>query len=137
MANCHNILVCHDFAYSELVFDDYRPTSFLSIPGAKDVGLEFHSLSKTYSMAGCRAGFVVGNAPAIELLGRVKSNFDYGIFLPVQMAAAAALTGPQDCVRQTAAVYQRRPGYYCRRAGQNRLAYTAPQGFDVCLGPGA
>jgi LL-diaminopimelate aminotransferase len=91
-----------------LVFDGYRPPSFLSIPGAKDIGVEFHSLSKTYSMAGCRAGFVVGNAEAIALLGRIKSNFDYGIFLPVQAAAVAALTGPQDCVRQTAQEYQRR-----------------------------
>lgn len=108
LAKRHNILVCHDFAYSELVFDGYRPPSFLSIPGAKDIGVEFHSLSKTYSMAGCRAGFVVGNAEAIALLGRIKSNFDYGIFLPVQAAAVAALTGPQDCVRQTAEEYQRR-----------------------------
>ncbi|MBP2653166.1 MAG: dapL 3 [Firmicutes bacterium] len=107
-AKRHHILVCHDFAYSELVFDDYRPDSILSFPGAKDVAIEFHSLSKTYSMAGCRAGFVVGNAKAIELLGRIKSNFDYGIFYPVQMAAIAALRGPDDCVRQTAALYQRR-----------------------------
>ncbi|MBP2651286.1 MAG: dapL 3 [Firmicutes bacterium] len=107
-ATRHRILVCHDFAYSELVFDDYRPDSFLSVPGAKEVAIEFHSLSKTYSMAGCRVAFVVGNAKAIEVLGRIKSNFDYGIFYPVQKAAIAALTGPDDCVRQTAALYQRR-----------------------------
>lgn len=108
LAQKYKFLVCHDFAYSELVFDGYRPPSFLSIPGAKDVAVEFHSLSKTYSMAGCRVGFVVGNPQAIALLGRIKSNFDYGIFFPVQAAAIAALTGPQDCVRQTAAEYQRR-----------------------------
>lgn len=108
LAQKYEFLVCHDFAYSELVFDGYRPPSFLSIPDAKDVAIEFHSLSKTYSMAGCRVGFVVGNPQAIALLGRIKSNFDYGIFFPVQMAAVAALTGPQNCVRQTAEEYQRR-----------------------------
>ena len=107
-AKRHNILVCHDFAYSELVFDGYRPDSFLSIPGAKEVAIEFHYLSKTYNMAGCRAGMVVGNKEIIALLGKVKSNFDYGIFQPVQQAAVAALNGPQDCVRETALTYQRR-----------------------------
>jgi LL-diaminopimelate aminotransferase len=107
-AKRYNILVCHDFAYSELCFDGYRPPSFLSTPGAKEVGIEFHSMSKSFCMAGCRAGFVVGNAEVISLLGRIKSNFDYGIFIPIQMAATAALTGPQDCVRQTAAEYQKR-----------------------------
>jgi LL-diaminopimelate aminotransferase len=107
-AKKHNILVCHDFAYSELVFDGYRAPSFLSVPGAKEVGIEFHSMSKSFCMAGCRVGFVVGNAQAIELLGRIKSNFDYGIFFPLQHAAIAALTGPQDCTAATAAEYQRR-----------------------------
>ncbi|WP_425060990.1 LL-diaminopimelate aminotransferase [Sporomusa carbonis] len=107
-AKRHNILVCYDFAYSDLVFDGYRPDSFMSIPGAKDIGIEFNSLSKTYNMAGCRVGYVVGNSQIISLLGRLKSNFDYGIFYPVQQAAIAALTGSQDCVRQTAASYQRR-----------------------------
>lgn len=107
-AKKHNILVCYDFAYSDLVFDGYRPDSFLSIPGAKDIGIEFNSLSKTYNMAGCRVGYVVGNAKVISLLGRLKSNFDYGIFYPLQQAAIAALTGPQECVYETAKRYQRR-----------------------------
>jgi LL-diaminopimelate aminotransferase len=107
-AKRYQIIVCHDFAYSELVFDGYRPDSFLSIPGAKDVAIEFHSLSKTYNMAGCRVAFAVGNAEVIGLLGRLKSNFDYGIFYPIQKAAVAALTGPQDCVWETARVYQNR-----------------------------
>lgn len=107
-AKRHNILVCYDFAYSDLVFDGYRPDSFLSIPGAKDIAIEFNSLSKTYNMAGCRVGYVVGNATVISILGRLKSNFDYGIFYPLQQAAIAALNGPQDCVRETAARYQRR-----------------------------
>ena len=108
IAKRYNILVCHDFAYSELVFDGYRPISFLSIPGAKEVGIEFNSLSKTYSMCGCRVGYVVGNAEVIALLSRLKSNFDYGVFAPIQEAAVAALTGPQDCVLSTVATYQRR-----------------------------
>ncbi len=108
LAKRYNFLVCHDFAYSEMCYDGYRPPSFLSIPGAKDIGVEFHTMSKSFCMAGCRVGFVVGNAQAIELLGRVKSNFDYGIFLPIQHAAIAALTGPQDCVAAMAAEYARR-----------------------------
>lgn len=108
LAKRYNFIVCHDFAYSELVFDDYRPDSFLSIPGAKDIGVEFNSLSKTYNMCGCRVGYIVGNSQVIALLERLKSNFDYGIFAPLQAAAVAALTGPQDCVKEMAATYQRR-----------------------------
>ncbi|EAX46568.1 aminotransferase, class I and II [Thermosinus carboxydivorans Nor1] len=108
LAKRYGFVICHDFAYSELVFDGYKPDSFLSVPGAKEVGVEFHSLSKTYNMAGCRIGFVVGNSQVIGLLGRLKSNFDYGVFYPIQKAAIAALTGPQDCIIATAACYQRR-----------------------------
>jgi len=108
LAKKYNLLVIHDFAYSELVFDGYRPDSFLSIPGAKDVAIEFHSLSKTYSMAGCRVAFVVGNAEVIALLGRLKSNFDYGIFHAIQQGAIAAMNGPDDCIAETALRYQRR-----------------------------
>lgn len=108
LAKRHQFLVIHDFAYSELVFDGYRPDSFLSVPGAKEVSIEFHSLSKTYSMAGCRVAFVVGNAEVIALLGRLKSNFDYGIFHAVQQGAIAALNGPDDCIVETAFRYQRR-----------------------------
>ena len=108
LAKKYSFLVIHDFAYSELVFDGYRPDSFLSIPGAKDVAIEFHSLSKTYSMAGCRVAFVVGNAKVIALLGRLKSNFDYGIFHAIQQGAIAALNGPDDCIAETALRYQRR-----------------------------
>lgn len=108
LAKRYHFVVCNDFAYSELTFDNYRPDSFLSIPGAKDIGIEFNSLSKTYNMCGCRVGYIVGNSQVISLLGRLKSNFDYGIFAPLQLAAIAALTGPQDCVVETAAAYQRR-----------------------------
>ena len=108
LAKRYHFVVCHDFAYSELAFDGYRPESFLSIPGAKEVGVEFNSLSKTYNMCGCRVAYIVGNAEVIGLLERLKSNFDYGIFAPLQFAAIAALKGPQDCVKETAAIYQRR-----------------------------
>ena len=108
LAKKYSFLVIHDFAYSELVFDGYRPDSFLSIPGAKDVAIEFHSLSKTYSMAGCRVAVVVGNAEVIALLGRLNSNFDYGIFHAIQQGAIAALNGPDDCIAETALRYQRR-----------------------------
>jgi len=108
LAKKYDFVVCHDFAYSELVFDGYRPESFLSIPGARDIGVEINSLSKTYNMCGCRVGYIVGNSEVLSLLERLKSNFDYGIFAPLQAAAIAALTGPQDCVREMAATYQRR-----------------------------
>ncbi|HZW81937.1 MAG TPA: LL-diaminopimelate aminotransferase [Candidatus Deferrimicrobium sp.] len=104
----HQIIVCHDNAYSELAYDGYRPPSFLQVPGAKEVGVEFHSVSKTYNLAGCRLGFVVGNAQVIRSLSVVKSNIDYGVFKPVQLAAVAALNGPQDTVVDNAAAYQAR-----------------------------
>lgn len=107
-AKKYEILVCHDFAYSELAYDGHRPPSFLEIPGARDVAVEFHSVSKTYNMAGCRLGFVVGNSEAIEALMRIKSNIDYGVFLPVQEAGVAALRGPQDIVKNNVEVYQGR-----------------------------
>ncbi len=91
-AKKHDIFVIHDFAYSELVFDDVRPVSFLSLPGAKDVGIEFNSLSKTFSMAGCRIGYVVGNPSVLAMLALFKSHVDYGTFLPIQLAGIAALT---------------------------------------------
>ncbi len=103
-----DILVCHDLAYSELAFDGYRPPSFLEIPGAKEIGVEFHSVSKTYNMAGCRLGFVVGCSEVIEALTRIKSNIDYGVFLPVQMAGIAALRGPQEIIEQNISVYMAR-----------------------------
>jgi LL-diaminopimelate aminotransferase len=104
----YDILICHDVAYAELAYDSFKPMSFLEVPGAKDVGVEFYSLSKTYNMAGCRIGFVVGNREVISDLGLIKSNIDYGVFFAVQEAGIAALTGPQDCVAETARTYQRR-----------------------------
>jgi LL-diaminopimelate aminotransferase len=104
----HNIVVCHDAAYTEMAFDGYRPPSFLEADGAKEVGLEFHSLSKTYNMTGWRIGFAVGNSAAIEGLGAIKSNIDSGVFQAVQMAGIAAIRGDQSCVSEMHQVYARR-----------------------------
>ncbi len=107
-AQKYQIMVCHDNAYSELAYDGYHPPSFLQAEGAKEVGIEFHSVSKTYNLAGCRLGFVVGNAKIIAGLAVVKSNIDFGVFRAVQAAGAAALDGPQDVVTENAARYQAR-----------------------------
>lgn len=107
-AKKYDILVCHDNAYSEITFDGYRAPSFLQAEGAKEVGVEFHSLSKTYNMTGWRVGFVVGNKKAIEALGRVKTNIDSGIFNAIQCAGIEALEGPQDCVEKMREIYKRR-----------------------------
>lgn len=107
-AKKYDIAVLHDNAYSELVFEGGPCGSFLACAGAKDVGVEFNSLSKTYGMAGARVGFALGNAKMIAMLKTLKSNLDYGMFLPVQKAAVAALTGPQDCVERTRLAYKSR-----------------------------
>lgn len=104
----HDILVIHDLAYAEIVFDGYTPPSFLQAKGAKDVGVEFYSLSKSYNMPGWRVGFCVGNAVAIAALKRIKSYLDYGIFQPIQIASIIALNGPQDCVTEIRNLYRER-----------------------------
>lgn len=107
-AKKNRIIVCHDAAYTEMAFDGYQPPSFLEVEGAKDVGVEFHSLSKTYNMTGWRIGFAVGNKEAIGGLGAIKTNIDSGAFQAVQLAAIKALTGPQDCVAEMRKIYQER-----------------------------
>jgi LL-diaminopimelate aminotransferase len=107
-AHRHNIFVLHDNAYSELVFDGLRAGSFLAFPGAKEIGAEFNSLSKTYGFAGARLGFCLGNREYVAALSRLKSNTDYGVFLPVQRAGIAALQSGDALVRQTAQAYERR-----------------------------
>ena len=104
----HNIIVVSDNAYSEISFDGYRAPSFLETPGAMEVGIEMHSLSKTYNMTGWRIGMAVGNAEVIAGLGRVKTNVDSGVFNAVQHAAIAALSGPQECVKEACSIYQDR-----------------------------
>jgi alanine-synthesizing transaminase len=104
----HDIVVLSDIAYAEIYFDDKPPPSILEVPGARDVAVEFSSLSKTYSMAGWRIGFAVGNARLIAALARVKSYLDYGAFTPIQVAATAALNGPQECIVETRERYRAR-----------------------------
>jgi alanine-synthesizing transaminase len=104
----HDILIVHDFAYADLAFDGYKPPSFLQVKGAKDVGVEFFSLSKSYSMPGWRVGFCVGNSEVVGALARIKSYLDYGIFQPIQIASIIALNGPQDCVTEICDTYKTR-----------------------------
>jgi len=107
-AHQYDLAVCHDGPYTEVAFDGYRPVSFLQVKGAREVGVEFHSLSKSYNMTGWRIGMVVGNAMMVDALMRVKSNMDSGIPQAIQQAAIEALSGPQDCIEEHNAVYQRR-----------------------------
>ena len=107
-ARKYGVALCHDGPYTEVAFDGYRPVSFLQVPGAREVGVEFHSFSKTYNMTGWRIGMVVGNAGMVEALMKVKSNLDSGIPQAIQHMAIAALEGSQDCIPQHNQVYQRR-----------------------------
>jgi len=107
-AKRHNLAVCHDAPYTEVAFDGYSPPSFLQAPGARDVGMEFHSLSKSYNMTGWRIGMAVGNAGMVDALMKVKSNIDSGIPQAIQYAAIEALLGDQDCIAEHNAIYQRR-----------------------------
>ncbi|MGD0149453.1 MAG: LL-diaminopimelate aminotransferase [Xanthobacteraceae bacterium] len=107
-AKKHSLLVLSDLAYAEVYFDNNPPPSLLQVPGAMDVAVEFTSMSKTYSMPGWRIGFAVGNERLIAALARVKSYLDYGAFTPIQVAATAALNGPDDCINEMRAIYRRR-----------------------------
>jgi alanine-synthesizing transaminase len=104
----NKIFVLHDLAYADLVFDDYKAPSFLQVPGARDVGVEFFSLTKSYSMAGWRVGFCCGNRDIVGALIKIKSYLDYGMFQPIQIAGIIALRGPQDCVEDIRRMYERR-----------------------------
>lgn len=120
----HNVWVIHDLAYADLVYDGYKPPSFLQADGAKDVGVEFFSLTKSYSMAGWRVGFCCGNRQMVHALTRIKSYLDYGIFQPIQIAAIVALNGPQDCVTEIAKVHQERRDVLID--GLNRIGWEVP-----------
>ena len=124
----HDILIVHDFAYADLTFDGYKPPSFLQVEGAKDVGVEFFSLSKSYSMPGWRVGFCVGNSEVVGALARIKSYLDYGIFQPIQIASIIALNGPQDCVQEICDTYKTRRDALI--AGLNRVGWEieSPKG---------
>ncbi len=121
----NGLLVVHDFAYADLCFDGYEPPSFLQVPGAKDVGVEFFTLSKSYNMAGWRVGFAVGNAELVHALARIKSYLDYGMFQPIQIAAIHALNGPQDCVREITERYRVRRDVLCE--GLERVGWEIPK----------
>ncbi len=108
LARQHDILVVHDLAYADIVFDDYQAPSIMQVPGARDVAVEFFTMSKSYNMAGWRIGFMVGNKELVTALARIKSYHDYGTFTPLQVAAIAALEGPQQCVEEIRAKYQKR-----------------------------
>ncbi|PHV36372.1 alanine transaminase [Janthinobacterium sp. BJB304] len=108
LAKQHNILVVHDLAYADITFDGWKAPSIMQVPGARDVAVEFFTMSKSYNMAGWRIGFMVGNAELVAALARIKSYHDYGSFTPVQVAAIAALEGDQSCVTEICAQYQRR-----------------------------
>ncbi len=121
-ANDHDIVICHDAPYSEAIYDGNRQPSFLETPGAKEVGIEFHSLSKVFNMSGWRCAHAVGNATVLSLLGKVRSNVDMGVFQPIQEAAIAALTGTMDFTRDVCKSYQGRRDVLVE--GLNRLGWN-------------
>jgi alanine-synthesizing transaminase len=114
LAKEHDILVVHDLAYADIVFDGYRCPSIMQVPGARDVAVEFFTMSKSYNMAGWRIGFMVGNRELVAALARIKSYHDYGTFTPIQVAGIVALEGPQECVLEICAKYQKRRDVLCK-----------------------
>jgi alanine-synthesizing transaminase len=109
----NDIIIIHDLAYAEIAFDGYQPPSILQVPEAREIAVEFYSLSKTYNMPGWRVGFCVGNKAIIAALARLKSYLDYGMFTPIQVAATVALNGSQECVKEIRAMYQKRRDVLC------------------------
>ena len=124
LAKEHGIYVVHDLAYADIVFDGYRAPSIMEVPGAKEVAVEFFTLSKSYNMAGWRVGFMVGNADLVGALARIKSYHDYGTFTPIQVASIVALEGPQDCVEQIRMTYQKRRDVLC--SGLDSVGWNVP-----------
>jgi alanine-synthesizing transaminase len=121
----HQMLLIHDFAYADVTFDGYQAPSLLQVPGAKAIGVEFFTLSKSYNMPGWRVGFCVGNPEIIAALTRIKSYLDYGIFQPIQIAAIIALNGPQECVKETVETYRVRRDTLVE--GLNRIGWSLPK----------
>ena len=118
----HDVIVIHDLAYADIAFDGYKAPSFLQVPEAKDVGVEFYTLSKAYNMPGWRVGFCVGNREVVGALAKLKSYLDYGIFQPIQIASTVALNGPQDCVKEVVQRYQNRRNVLVN--GLNRIGWS-------------
>lgn len=121
IAKEHQIWVVHDLAYADIVFDGYKAPSIMEVPGAKEVAVEFFTLSKSYNMPGWRVGFMVGNPTLVGALARMKSYLDYGMFTPVQVAAIAALEGPQECVQEICDMYEKRRDALCQ--GLNSIGW--------------
>ena len=117
----HDLYVIHDLAYADIVFDGYRAPSLLQVPEAKEIGVEFYSLSKSYNMPGWRVGFCVGNREIIGALTKIKSYLDYGMFQPIQIASIIALNGPQDCVSEIVKQYESRRNALI--SGLNRIGW--------------
>ena len=134
-AKKHNLIVLSDLAYAEVYFDDDPPPSILQVPGAMDVAVEFTSMSKTYSMPGWRIGFAVGNERIIAALARVKSYLDYGAFTPIQVAATAALNGPDDCIREMRDIYKRRRDVLVESFGRAGWDIPAPRASMFAWAP--
>src|SRR5665648_161454 len=134
-AKANDLIICHDAAYSELAFGKYRPFSFLQAQGAKEVGIEFHSVSKTYNLAGARLGFVVGNSEVIKNLAQLKSNIDYGVFRPVLTAGAYALRSAHKSVEENRCAYERRRDVLIEGCALAGWKMPSPQGsmFICCL----
>ena len=133
-AKRHNVLLLSDLAYAEVYFDE-PPPSVLQVPGAMDVAVEFTSMSKTYSMPGWRIGFAVGNERIIAALARVKSYLDYGAFTPIQVAATAALNGPDDCIREMRAIYKKRRDALVNSFGRAGWLVTSPRASMFAWAP--
>ncbi len=131
----HGIYIMSDLAYAEIYFNDQPPPSLLQVPGAKDIAVEFTSLSKTYSMPGWRMGFAAGNKRLISALARMKSYLDYGAFTPIQVAATAALTGPQDCVAEMRTLYKERRDVLVRGLNQAGWDVPSPDGSMFAWAP--
>jgi alanine-synthesizing transaminase len=134
-AKKHEILVLSDLAYAEVYFDNDPPPSILQVPGANDVAVEFTSMSKTYSMAGWRMGFAVGNERVIAALGRVKSYLDYGAFTPIQVAAIAALNGPDDCIKEMRDTYKKRRDVMVESFGRAGWHIPSPRASRFAWSP--
>jgi len=131
----NDILICHDAAYSELAFEGYRPVSFLQAQGAKEVGVEFHSVSKTYNLAGARLGFVVGNPDVIRNFSQLKSNIDYGVFRPVLTTGAYALSSAKDSIEENRNAYERRRDLLIEGCAAAGWAMPTPQGSMFIWAP--
>jgi alanine-synthesizing transaminase len=134
-AKKHDLMVIHDLAYAEIVFDGYKAPSLLQVKGAKDIGVEIYTLSKTYAMPGWRVGFVCGNQDMVYALQRIKGYMDYGMFQPIQIASIIALNGPQDCVEDIRMIYQRRRDVLVE--GLNRIGWRVekPRGSMFVWAP--